>query len=123
MAYVKSGKPAGRPKTYHSDAEKPRHLSIRLPVALYAQLEHAAAEQHVHITRVVTCALTRYLESPELPDLAGLVAKREAALDMANDAMVSIQGACDPCPQCSKAIDHILAEAWAKLSGPGEEKP
>src|SRR5262245_37051709 len=69
MAYVKSGRPAGRPKTYCSDAEKPRHLSIRLPAALYARLEATAAEQRSCITHVTGQALTRYLSHHQPPDL------------------------------------------------------
>jgi hypothetical protein len=119
MAYVKRGKPAGRPKTYHSDAEKPRHLSVRIPAVLYARLEAAAAEQQSVITRVTTQALEAFLGAQAPLDLAAIVAKREAALDRATDALVNIQGACDPCARCTKEVDRILTEAWTTLSSPG----
>ena len=116
--YQKTGRSAGRPKKH---LEVQQCLGVRIPATLYAQLSQAAASQQATMAHVVTQALTHVLASPQQSALAGLVAKRDAALDMATDALLDIQGACDPCPQCSQAVDRILTHAWDKLRGPEQE--
>jgi len=85
MAYIKRGRPAGRPKTYHSDAEKPRHLSIRVPAALFARLEATAAEQRSCVTHVTAQALQAHLDAHQTPGLAGLSADLTRALEALAD--------------------------------------
>src|SRR2546426_9598788 len=56
-----------RPPTYHTDAEKPVTVSVRIPRALYAQAQQYVSMRRTTLTEVLLEGLRLRLETPADP--------------------------------------------------------
>src|SRR5437879_12570760 len=56
-----------RPPTYHTDAEKPITVSVRIPRALYAQAQQYVSMRRTTLTELLLDGLRLRLETPADP--------------------------------------------------------
>jgi len=75
---------AGRPPTYQSDAEKPVSVSVRIPRALYDQVQHQARQRRITLTTAVLDGLERWLQHPADP-------RETLSYDNSNTVMQQLQ--------------------------------